>query len=72
MKLKQIETQAAQAEKDIARLEAEVAEHERQLGDFKSVEETMRVSDALDAARTQLTAKLAEWEDLTQSLEAMA
>ncbi len=72
MKLKQIETQAAQAEQDVARLEAEVAEYERQLGDFKSVEETKRVSEALDAAREQLNSRLTQWEEFTATLESMA
>jgi len=72
MKLKQIENQAAQAEQDVARLEAEVAEYERQLGDFKSVDETKRVSEALEAARTQLNEKLAQWEEYTAALESMA
>ncbi|MEO8025615.1 MAG: ABC-F family ATP-binding cassette domain-containing protein [Bryobacteraceae bacterium] len=72
MKLKQMEEQAAAAEREIARLESLIADYERELGDFKSVEETRRVSEALDSAREQLNGKLSEWESLTQTLEAMA
>jgi len=40
------------------------------LGNFKSTEETVRISQLTESRRSGLTALLTEWEQLSQELEA--
>ena len=54
----------------VARLEAEIAGCEAALSDFKSVEETLRVTEVLKARREELERLLAEWEEVATALEA--
>ncbi len=70
MKLQKLKDQVASAESDISSLESQIAQHEAALADFKSTEETMRVTGLLTDARTKLDARVAEWEQFTQELEA--
>ncbi|MEI9811214.1 MAG: ABC-F family ATP-binding cassette domain-containing protein [Acidobacteriota bacterium] len=72
MKLQKLKDQVASAEADIARLESEIAQHEAALADFKSSDETLRVTGLLAAARTKFEARVAQWEQLTQELEAVS
>ena len=44
-------------------------QHEAALGDFKSVEDTMRLNEQLTARRSELEARVAEWEELTAELD---
>jgi len=53
----------------VASLESEIAQHEEALADFKSVEETMRLTELLGARRKDLDTRVAEWEELSASLE---
>jgi ATP-binding cassette subfamily F protein 3 len=69
IRLRQMRERCQALEEDVARREAEIAELERALADFKSVEETVRLNNALEAARKDLAALLAEWEDLSQAIE---
>jgi ATP-binding cassette subfamily F protein 3 len=70
MKLQKLKDQVASAESDIASLESQIAQHEASLADFKSNEETIRVTGLLTDARTKLDARVAEWEQFTRELEA--
>ena len=56
-------------EEEIARLENAIAECETALLTFVSVEETQRQSQDLQSRKEQLTALLAEWEELSQALQ---
>ena len=56
-------------EEEIARLEAAIAVNESALQNFVSVEETKRQSDALEQHRSDLAARMAEWEELASVLE---
>jgi hypothetical protein len=40
------------------------------LANFKSAEESVRVSDLLSARRADLAGLLAEWEEVAQAIEA--
>jgi len=40
------------------------------LGNFKSTDETVRISQLAETRRANLTGLLAEWEQLSQELEA--
>jgi ATP-binding cassette, subfamily F, member 3 len=70
LKLKKMEERRKAIEQEVARLEAEIAECETNLGNFVSVEETKRTADLLEARRADLIARMAEWEEVAQSIEA--
>jgi len=69
IKLKQMKDRCQDLEKEIARLEAAIADEETALQTFVTAEETRRRSDALTQHRSDLTACMAEWEELAQMLE---
>jgi ATP-binding cassette subfamily F protein 3 len=57
-------------EDEVARLEGEIADFERALANFTSVEKTMRTSELLGARRADLEALMTEWEQVSQTIEA--
>jgi hypothetical protein len=67
-----LQDRRAALEAEVSQSEREIAELEIALGNFVSVEETVRLNDLLSARRTALEALLAEWEDVVQSIEANA
>jgi ATP-binding cassette subfamily F protein 3 len=70
IKLQQLKDRCAALEEEISRTEAAVAAHEAELADFKSVEETLRVTALLDERRAALEKLLAEWEETSSAIEA--
>jgi ATP-binding cassette subfamily F protein 3 len=70
MKLQKLKDRCTAVEGEISKTEAEIAQLEAELGNFKSTEETVRVSQLAETRRTSLTKLLAEWEQLSQELEA--
>ena len=70
MKLKRLQTDSAKAESDIASLESEISQLESSLADFKSAEESMRLSDLLTKRRADVESRVAQWEQISQELEA--
>jgi ATP-binding cassette subfamily F protein 3 len=72
IKVRQLQDRRAALEAEVSQSEREIAELEIALGNFVSVEETVRLNDLLSARRTALEALLAEWEDVVQSIEANA
>ncbi len=69
MKLKKLQDRMKEVEQQVAQLESEVAQHEAALADFKSMEETMRLTDLVAERRRTLEARVAEWETLSAELE---
>jgi ATP-binding cassette, subfamily F, member 3 len=69
IKLKQMKDRCQNLEEEIARLEAAIVDEETALQMFVTAEETKRRSDALTQHRSDLTACMAEWEELAQVLE---
>jgi ATP-binding cassette subfamily F protein 3 len=69
MKLKKLQDRMKEVEQQVAELESEVAQHEAALADFKSMEETMRLTDLVAERRRTLEARVAEWETLSAELE---
>jgi len=57
-------------EDEVTRLEGEIAEYERALANFSSVEKTVRTNELLGARRVDLEALMAEWEQVSQTIEA--
>ena len=70
IKLRQMKQRRRAIEDEVTRLEVEIADYERELAHFTSAEETQRVSDLLNARRTDLESLLAEWEGVAQAIEA--
>ena len=69
IKVRQMQERCQQVEQDIGRLEEGIAECERELQSFVSVAETARWTELLARRRSQLQPLMAEWEELSQSLE---
>jgi len=69
IKLKQMQERHHQVEEDIARLEDGIAECERELQSFVSAAETARWTELLARHRSELQPLMAEWEELSQTLE---
>ena len=72
MRAQKMRDRVKELEETIASLESEIQQHEGALGDFKSADETVRVSALLDQRRKALEARVGEWEELTSELEASA
>jgi ATP-binding cassette subfamily F protein 3 len=70
IKLRQMQERRGALEAEVSKSEAAIAELESGLGNFVSVEETVRLNDLLSARRTALQTLLAEWEEVVQSIEA--
>jgi ATP-binding cassette subfamily F protein 3 len=72
MKAQKMRGRLKEVEERIATLESEIQQHEGALADFKSAEESARLSGLLDHCRKDLEERVAEWEGLTSELEASA
>jgi ATP-binding cassette subfamily F protein 3 len=70
MKIQKLKDRCTAIEGEIESTEAEIARLEGELGNFKSTEETLRISQTAEARRTALNGLLTEWEKLSQELEA--
>jgi ATP-binding cassette subfamily F protein 3 len=69
IKLKQLEDRLRHAEAEIPRLETAIAAAEASLGNFTSAEQSQKDAADLESLRTQRTTLLAEWEELSLTLE---
>ena len=70
MKIQKLKDRCAAIEGEIEKTEAEIVQLQADLGNFKSTEETVRISQLAETRRSGLSALLAEWEHLSQELEA--
>ena len=69
LKLKQMQERRQELEQQVANLETEISGYETELANFVSQEETVRVSNLLDQRRSVLSKLLAEWEQVSQTVE---
>ena len=69
IKLKQLEDRLQHAEQEIPRLEEAIAATEARLGNFISAEQSQKDATELESLRAQRTKLLAEWEELSLTLE---
>lgn len=69
LKLKKIKDRQADIEAEIGRRESTVAEHERELSTFRSMEETQRRTREIEENRTRINQLMQEWEEVTAALE---
>jgi ATP-binding cassette subfamily F protein 3 len=72
MKLQKLQDRLREVEQTVAALESEIGQHEAALADFKSAEETMRLSELVETRRKELGERVAEWEELSAALGAIA
>jgi ATP-binding cassette subfamily F protein 3 len=72
MRLKQMQDQAQALETRIAQLEAEIQAAELSLSDFASPNEAMRLSNLLESQRAELDRAMAEWESVSEQIQATA
>ncbi len=70
IKLHLMKERRREIEDEVTRLEGEIAEYERALANFSSVEKTVRTNELLGARRVDLEALMAEWEQVSQTIEA--
>ena len=70
IKLRQMKERRRAIEDEVTRLEVEIADFEAALSNFKSAEETIRLSELLTARRADLDALMSEWEQVAESIEA--
>ncbi len=70
LKLKQMQDRCQELEEEIARLEAAIGMTETALQNFVSAEETQRQSIELQRTKSDLEQRMAEWEELAQTLAA--
>ena len=70
IKLREMEQQRGQLEADIARTEGEIAACEQALQVFVSADESLRQSNLLEQRRKELAEMLAQWEEVSQALQA--
>ena len=69
IKRKQMEEQFEKLEQQVGDLEDSIAQCEVRLQTFVSVEETQRLTEQLARSKAELQQKMAEWEEVGQSLE---
>jgi predicted nuclease with TOPRIM domain len=72
IKLKQMQDEARQLENRIAELEAEIQQSELALADFVGADEATRLSGLLESRRGELETAMAQWEQITEQIEATA
>ncbi len=70
IKLRQMKERRRAIEDEVTRLEAEIADFEHALGNFRSAGETATLTELLTARRGDLETLMAEWEEVSKLLEA--
>jgi ATP-binding cassette subfamily F protein 3 len=70
IKLKQMQDRCGELESNIAATEREIEQCERELANFTSVEETVRLNSALEEQRGRLAGLMEEWERVSAEIEA--
>ncbi len=72
IKMKQMQDHAKELERRIAELEAAIQQSELNLSDFVGPEQATRLAASLDAQRAELQSAMAQWEEVTEQIEATA
>ncbi len=72
MKVQKLKDQCAAVESDIATHEAEIARLEAELADFRSSDETLRVTRLLEDKRAALEELMSRWEEVSAKIQAAA
>ncbi|HVW85714.1 MAG TPA: ATP-binding cassette domain-containing protein, partial [Bryobacteraceae bacterium] len=70
IKLRQMKERQRSIEDEITRLEVEIADFEAALSHFQTAEQSIEIAGLLESRRTDMHNLLAEWEDVSQTIEA--
>jgi ATP-binding cassette, subfamily F, member 3 len=70
--VRRMENRGEELEEAIARAEAEIASCERDLANFKSAEDSIRISRRIDELRRDIKEMMREWEEIELSLDESA
>ena len=70
MKLKQLQDRAGELENRISELEAEIAGHELALAEYRGADDAVRTAALLEQRREELNERVAEWEKVSEEIEA--
>ena len=69
--IRKMEKRREELEKGIAGCETEIADYARDLSNFKSAQESIRLAKLIDERRTRLKEMMKEWEEMAAALEPM-
>jgi ATP-binding cassette subfamily F protein 3 len=69
LKVQKMKDRQVTIEADMARLEGTIAEHERELANYVSAEDSARRAAEIDQSRRKLETLMTEWEEITRGLE---
>lgn len=72
LKLEKLRQQCRSLEEQIAKSEADIAAIEADLANFRSADESIRLTQTLDARRASLETLMTEWEQVSTQIEANA
>jgi ATP-binding cassette subfamily F protein 3 len=70
IKLRQMKERQRSIEDEVTRLEVEIADFEQALSNFQSAEQSIEIASLLESRRTDMTQLLAEWEDVSATIDA--
>ena len=70
IKLRQMKERQRSIEDEVTRLEVEIADFEQALSHFQSADESIEIAGILESRRNDMTQLLAEWEDVSATIEA--
>jgi ATP-binding cassette subfamily F protein 3 len=70
IKLQQMKARQGVIEETVQKLEREIANYESGLANFRSVEETARLTELVSTRRRDLQNLLSEWEEVAETIEA--
>jgi ATP-binding cassette subfamily F protein 3 len=70
IKLRQMKDRQRAIEDEITRLEVEIADFEHALSSYQSAELSVEIAGMLEGRRQDMTNLLAEWEEVSRTLEA--
>ena len=70
IKLRQMRERQRSIEDEVTRLEVEIADFEQALSHFQSAGESIEIAGILESRRNDMTQLLAEWEEVSATIEA--
>ena len=70
IKLRQMRERQRAIEDEITRLEVEIADFEQALSHYQSADQSIEIAELLESRRKDMTNLMAEWEDVSQTIEA--
>jgi ATP-binding cassette subfamily F protein 3 len=70
IKLRQMKERQRSIEDEVTRLEVEIADFEQALSSFHSADQSIEIAGILESRRADMTQLLAEWEEVSATIEA--